>query len=267
MRAAARGLLKAFSRPYWTDYTRRIISEGLAMPPRADFPGRPFLAASRRPPGLAASHVRSPQAQSHHATSPWPRSGFVRGDVPWRQSVRLVPAGCGGSTGEEAEWARRWPGWRLDEPEGCRGPVRQAGDAARHQQPPWQDELLTRQVRRSAIADDSNGYRPLRPSIEPLAASDGRGRVPRLTGLNSAPGPDSTARSVGRRELQRQAWQWALAQQASQGTLPAGSEIGRQHGRHERWGRLVKSAGLAGELADCDLAETTSAGEMAPPAA
>jgi hypothetical protein len=32
------------------------------------------------------------------------------------------------------------------------------------------------------------------------------------------------------------------------GSLPSGKDIDRQHGRHERWGRLVKRSGLAGEL-------------------
>jgi len=44
------------------------------------------------------------------------------------------------------------------------------------------------------------------------------------------------------------AWRWAQANRASDGSLPSGSDIGREHGRHERWGRLVKRAGLAGEL-------------------
>ena len=44
------------------------------------------------------------------------------------------------------------------------------------------------------------------------------------------------------------AWQWALANQANNGSLPSGKDIGREPGRHARWGRLVKRAGLAGEL-------------------
>src|SRR5262249_49427990 len=40
----------------------------------------------------------------------------------------------------------------------------------------------------------------------------------------------------------------ALADQSGDGALPSGRDIGRQHGRHERWGRLVKRSGLAGEL-------------------
>jgi hypothetical protein len=52
-----------------------------------------------------------------------------------------------------------------------------------------------------------------------------------------------------RGDLQQQAWRWALAHRASDGSLPSGLEIARQHGRHERWGRLVKRAGAAGEFA------------------
>jgi hypothetical protein len=44
------------------------------------------------------------------------------------------------------------------------------------------------------------------------------------------------------------AWQWALANRSGDGSLPSGSDIGRQHGRRERWGRLVKRSGLAGGL-------------------
>jgi hypothetical protein len=40
----------------------------------------------------------------------------------------------------------------------------------------------------------------------------------------------------------------ALAHRAGDGSLPSGRQIGRQYGRHERWGRLVKRAGAAGEF-------------------
>jgi hypothetical protein len=52
------------------------------------------------------------------------------------------------------------------------------------------------------------------------------------------------------RDLQRQAWQWALANRAGDGSLPSGREIARQYSRHERWGRLIKRAGTSVELAD-----------------
>ena len=93
-------------------------------------------------------------------------------------------------------------------------------------------ELLTRQVRSSVPAGDGQC---------PAAGPTVRDAVPR---------PRSGDGSAPPRDLQRQAWRWALANQASDGTLPAGGEIARQYGRRERWGRLVKSAGLAGEFAD-----------------
>ena len=77
-------------------------------------------------------------------------------------------------------------------------------------------ELLTRQVRRSA--------------------PDGAGQGPAagLTMRDEVPRPRSGDGSAPRRELQRQAWRRALANRASDGTLPAGSEIARQYGRRER---------------------------------
>jgi hypothetical protein len=50
------------------------------------------------------------------------------------------------------------------------------------------------------------------------------------------------------RDLQRQAWHWALAHRADDGSMPSGRDIARQHGRHERWGRLVERSGAAGEF-------------------
>jgi hypothetical protein len=37
-------------------------------------------------------------------------------------------------------------------------------------------------------------------------------------------------------------------QESGDGSLPSGRDIGREYGRHERWGRMVKRSGLAGEL-------------------
>jgi Protein of unknown function (DUF2637) len=50
-------------------------------------------------------------------------------------------------------------------------------------------------------------------------------------------------------DLRREAWQWAVANRDPNGSLPSGKAIGDHHGRHERWGRLVKSAGAAGVFA------------------
>jgi len=106
-------------------------------------------------------------------------------------------------------------------------------------------ELLMRQVRRGAGTADNDDERQ------------------RAVFLSELPGPDQLA---GTRQFQRQAWQWALANRASDGTLPTGKEIARQHGRHERWGRLVKNAGLTGELAGQDL-QASAAEAIPPPAA
>jgi hypothetical protein len=48
--------------------------------------------------------------------------------------------------------------------------------------------------------------------------------------------------------LQRQAWQWALANRTPGGDLPSGKAIAERFGRRERWGRLVKQAGHTGDF-------------------
>jgi hypothetical protein len=104
-------------------------------------------------------------------------------------------------------------------------------------------ELLTRQVRRSAASQGGWDHQRHQPGSARPAA----------TGADSSPGlrvvgpprQGRSNRSAGG-ELQRQAWQWALAHRGENGTLPSGESIARAHGRQERWGRLVKNAGLAG---------------------
>jgi hypothetical protein len=49
-------------------------------------------------------------------------------------------------------------------------------------------------------------------------------------------------------DVRRQAWEWATANRAADGSLPSGKVIADRYGRHERWGRLVKSAGTDGEF-------------------
>jgi len=101
-------------------------------------------------------------------------------------------------------------------------------------------ELLMRQVRRAAEA----GAPRRRPG----------GVRSRPAGALSAGRPGVARRDAGERpaergrEAQVLAWQWALANRSGDGSLPSGRDIGGQHGRHERWGRLVKRSGLAGEL-------------------
>lgn len=67
---------------------------------------------------------------------------------------------------------------------------------------------------------------------------------PRHEGLRPAP----QGSSEGERALQRSAWAWAKAVADEEGRLPTGSVIARQFERSSRWGRLVKKAGVTGEL-------------------
>jgi hypothetical protein len=106
-------------------------------------------------------------------------------------------------------------------------------------------ELLMRQVRRAADASMSpqrSGRSSRRPGAVAVAGADGAGGQRPDTGDASARGGHTC------RDAQVLAWRWALANWAGDGSLPSGKEVGRQHGRHERWGRLVKRAGLAGEM-------------------
>ena len=103
-------------------------------------------------------------------------------------------------------------------------------------------ELLMRQVRRSA------------------GSTPGKKRVAQRRSVMNQANPvspqqrRSTAgaalhRAGGGGELQLEAWQWALANRAGDGSLPSGKAIAHQYGRQERWGRLVKQAGLEGAFA------------------
>jgi hypothetical protein len=107
-------------------------------------------------------------------------------------------------------------------------------------------ELLMRQVRRAADVGQSRprpGRR--RPTVSAVPAA---GRDPvtdrRLDGSAARVRPGHAGW-----ELQLRAWQWAQDNRAGDGSLPSGRDIGRQHGRRERWGRLVKRAGMLGEFA------------------
>jgi Protein of unknown function (DUF2637) len=128
-------------------------------------------------------------------------------------------------------------------------------------------ELLMRQVRRSAA---TGSKAPLRRSQ--ISRQEGRGNVQRPR--NRSPEPSSHSEVSGSRgraigDRRWQAWQWALANRADDGSLPSGRQIGLQYGRHERWGRLVKRSGGAGEFAaDGEPGEPglRLVGERRPPA-
>jgi hypothetical protein len=99
-------------------------------------------------------------------------------------------------------------------------------------------ELLMRQVRRAAEAT-ATGRRSKRSS----AAADIRAsELAMVSGTVEA-----RHRSAGR-DVWLAAWRWAQDNRAEDGSLPSGRDIGGRYGRHERWGRMVKRARLAGEL-------------------
>jgi hypothetical protein len=69
------------------------------------------------------------------------------------------------------------------------------------------------------------------------------------TSESAATGTAAPARHrAAGRGVRLAAWRWAQDNRAEDGPLPSGTEIARKYGQHERWGRLVKRAGLAGEL-------------------
>jgi uncharacterized protein DUF2637 len=108
-------------------------------------------------------------------------------------------------------------------------------------------ELLMRQVRRAA-----GSIRVGRPAVRRHSSvsnaycvnSQSSVRQQRRDALGAA-----VLRAGGGWKLQLQAWQWAQANRAGDGSLPSGKAIARQYGWHERWGRLVKQAGQAGAFA------------------
>jgi hypothetical protein len=113
----------------------------------------------------------------------------------------------------------------------------------------------------STVTDDAGSYEPHTSTNDaPRDGSDDaqtdtgeahtgsrdadRGRAADDERANRDRSPSRRPASV----LQRQAWQWALANRTPRGDLPSGKAIAQEFGRRERWGRLVKQSGLAGRL-------------------
>jgi hypothetical protein len=127
-------------------------------------------------------------------------------------------------------------------------------------------ELLMRQVRRSAAASSTArlgmpGPQISRRQVPDANRSGSRHHSSRPSPPSEAPGGQGGAS----RDLRWQAWQWALAHRAGDGSLPSGREIARQYGRHERWGRLVKHSGAAGAFAPGREPSLRLVGQQAPP--
>jgi hypothetical protein len=108
-------------------------------------------------------------------------------------------------------------------------------------------ELLMRQVRRSASSTSGKKRVAQRRSV--MNQADPASPQQRRSAAGAA-----LHRAGGGGELQLEAWQWALANRAGDGSLPSGKAIAHQYGRQERWGRLVKQAGMAGAFATDDQA-------------
>jgi len=98
-------------------------------------------------------------------------------------------------------------------------------------------ELLMRQVRRTASVSVRSAPRAMPQEPAANAPTVGERRRGREAGG----------------DVREQAWQWALANRAADGSLPSGKAIAARFGRHERWGRMVKSSGTAGHLTPADL--------------
>jgi len=90
-------------------------------------------------------------------------------------------------------------------------------------------EMLMRQVRHAAAVNP--GSRELAPGARRAGPGSARDVAGELGG-----------------DLQRQAWYWEQANRNRDGGFPSGRQIAEQFGRHERWGRLVKRSGCAGEF-------------------
>jgi len=99
-------------------------------------------------------------------------------------------------------------------------------------------ELPMRQVRRAAETATSG-----RRSQRSPAAADIRISESMIVSSTAT----ARRRSAGR-DVWLAAWRWAQDNRAEDGSLPSGRDIGGRYGRHERWGRMVKRAGLVGEL-------------------
>lgn len=73
--------------------------------------------------------------------------------------------------------------------------------------------------------------------------------VRELSGQDRVSGQDlsRTGAPQGLAGLRYEAWNWAQANRTGDGALPPGRVIAQRFGRSERWGRLVKNAGAAGQ--------------------
>ncbi len=105
-------------------------------------------------------------------------------------------------------------------------------------------ELLLAQLRRSTGGRVEVQSVPI-PKAEPAADSDAD---PAEDQVDQTEDPGVPVEDGNSRALQREAWRWAQQNHPADGDLPSGVAIARAFARSPRWGRLVKKAGIAGEL-------------------
>lgn len=115
-------------------------------------------------------------------------------------------------------------------------------------------ELLMRQIRQSsatrALPAGPHPAELAKPQLEE-PASPSPLSLRQVVSPGAAPASDrrpDAGVAGGGRVVQRRAWQWALAHRRPDGSLPTGTEVAREFRRSERWGRLVKNIGRAGQL-------------------
>ncbi|MBE1584600.1 DUF2637 domain-containing protein [Nonomuraea angiospora] len=101
-------------------------------------------------------------------------------------------------------------------------------------------ELLMSQIRRASAQESAVVQGEVARDPEPVRDHD-------HDSLEQA-GPDE----LGREDLRRTAWRWALANRLPDGALPSGRVIAEQFARSARWGRWIKRIGLEGKLAGRD---------------
>jgi hypothetical protein len=121
---------------------------------------------------------------------------------------------------------------------------------------PASDEVGSYVPHTRLAGDDAGSYGTHTSAAEPITAShdDQAGNAGTLvqdidTAHPHGPAQVNRRRSRSRRstsELQRAAWQWAIANRTPAGNLPSGKAIAERFGRRERWGRLVKQTGITG---------------------
>ncbi|MEU7913932.1 hypothetical protein [Microbispora bryophytorum] len=105
-------------------------------------------------------------------------------------------------------------------------------------------ELLMSQIRR--CAEDRVEPQEL-PALPPDLAADAEAEPVEPHDGQEKDAAAAEPKGDGR-VLQREAWRWAQQNRQEDGDLPSGVAIARAFARSPRWGRLVKKAGLAGEL-------------------